>query len=310
MDDDRVAFRVLHDPASDLQVLVDDQDFSSTELHCLECVFNTVADLAGVLANLLEVLANKLLLLDELDVAQGLASQFNGLVETVLATVGNIDNLDNLGLQTTIEQVGLVKIVLEIGGTSQHQTGDVGLVVGDVVLNSQLGDLADVVVTLFLTETRETQSGLTTTALWGSVWTNIVLNQSGATHVLLGQIDGETLKDLASVTTESTEQSTVTVHDNETELLISLEKFTQGFSVELVVTKVEGGVDGLERFEVDINLALLSFRGDNFTTVHDQSIGRDLVVELQTLLSRGNGRQHGESVHSRLNVGGGTLLCD
>jgi hypothetical protein len=39
------------------------------------------------------VSTNKLLLLNELDVAQGLASQFNGLVETVLATVGNIDNL-------------------------------------------------------------------------------------------------------------------------------------------------------------------------------------------------------------------------
>jgi hypothetical protein len=40
--------------------------------------------------------------------------------------------------------------------------------------------------------------------------------------VLLGQIDGETLKDLTGVTTESTEQSTVTVHDNETELLVRL----------------------------------------------------------------------------------------
>ena len=132
----------------------------------------------------------------------------------------------------------------------------------------------------------------------------------GGTHVLLWQVNGETLKDLTSVTTESTEQSTVTVHDNETELLIGLKKLTQCFSVELVVTKVEGGVDGLERFEVDVNLALLSFRGDNFTTVHDQSIGRDLIVELQTLLGRGNGRQHGESIHSRLNVGGGTLVCD
>lgn len=128
--------------------------------------------------------------------------------------------------------------------------------------------------------------------------------------MLLGQINGEALKDLTSVTTESTEQSTVTVHDNETKLLISLKKLTQGFSVELVITKVEGSVDGLERFEVDVNLALLSFRGDNFTTVHDQSIGGDLVVQLQTLLSRGNGRQDGESVHSRLNVRGGTLLCD
>lgn len=128
--------------------------------------------------------------------------------------------------------------------------------------------------------------------------------------MLLGQINGETLKDLTGVATESTEQSTVTVHDNETELLIGLEKLTQCLGVELVVTQVEGCVDGLERFEVDVNLALLSFRGDNFTTVHDQSIGRDLVVELQTLLSRRNGRQHGESVHSRFNVGGGTLLCD
>jgi hypothetical protein len=59
--------------------------------------------------------------------------------------------------------------------------------------------------------------------------------------------------------------------------------------VELVVTQVEGGVDGLERLEVNVNLALLSFRGDNFTTVHDESIGRDLVVELETLLGRGNG---------------------
>lgn len=126
--------------------------------------------------------------------------------------------------------------------------------------------------------------------------------------MLLGQIDGETLNDLTSVTTESTEQGTVTVHDNETELLVSLEQFTQCLSVELVVTKVERSVDGLERLEINVNLALLSFRCDNFTTVHDKPIGRDLVVKLETLLSGGNGRQHGETVDTRLNVGGGTLI--
>jgi hypothetical protein len=77
--------------------------------------------------------------------------------------------------------------------------------------------------------------------------------------VLLGQIDGETLEDLTGVTTEGTEQSTVTIHDDETKLLVSLEKLTQGFSVELVVTEVEGGVDWLEGFEIDIDFALLSF---------------------------------------------------
>jgi hypothetical protein len=127
--------------------------------------------------------------------------------------------------------------------------------------------------------------------------------------VLLGQIDGEPLDDLTSVTTESTEQGTVTVHDNETELLVSLEQFTQCLGVELVVTQVERSVDGLERLEVNVNFALLSFRCDNFTTVYDKSIGGDLVVELETLLGRSNGRQHGETVHTRLNVGGGTLDC-
>lgn len=131
---------------------------------------------------------------------------------------------------------------------------------------------------------------------------------SWRTYVLLGQINGETLDNLTSVTTESTKQSTVTVHDDETELLVGLEQFTQCLGVELVVTKVKRGVDGLERLEIDVNLALLSFGGDNFTTVHDKSIGRNLVVELKTLLGRGNGRQHGETVHTRFNVGGGTVL--
>jgi uncharacterized membrane-anchored protein len=107
--------------------------------------------------------------------------------------------------------------------------------------------------------------------------------------VLLGQIDGQTLKDLTGVTTESTKQSTVTVHDNETELLVRLQKLTQGLSVKLVVTKVQRCVDGLEGFEVDVNFALLPFGGDNFTTVHNQSIGGNLVIQLETLLGRSNG---------------------
>jgi hypothetical protein len=79
--------------------------------------------------------------------------------------------------------------------------------------------------------------------------------------------------------------------------------------VELVVTKVEGGVDGLEGLEIDVNLALLSLGGDNFTTVHDQSIGGNLVVQLETLLGGGNGRQNGKTVDTRLDVGSSTLWC-
>lgn len=126
--------------------------------------------------------------------------------------------------------------------------------------------------------------------------------------MLLGKIDGQTLQNLTSVTTEGTEERTVTVHDDETELLVRLKQLAQSLGVELVVTQVERSVDRLEGLEINVNLALLSFRGDDFTTVDDQAIGRDLVVQLETLLGGGNGRKDGQTVHTRLDVGGSTLF--
>ena len=77
--------------------------------------------------------------------------------------------------------------------------------------------------------------------------------------------------------------------------------------MEFVVAKVQRRVDGLEGFEVDVDLALLAFGGDDFTTVDDKAIGWDLGVELETLLGGGNSRQDGKTVDARLDVGGGTL---
>jgi hypothetical protein len=163
----------LEDPASNLQVLEDDQSLSSTSLQSLEGVVDTVTDLARVLGDVVEVLVDELLLLDELDIAEGLTSQLYSLVETVLASIRYVDDLDDLGLQTVVEKIGLVEIVLEIGGTSENNASYVDLVGGDEVLYRQFSDLTDVVVALFFTETSETQSGLTTTT------------------VLLGKIDGK-----------------------------------------------------------------------------------------------------------------------
>lgn len=77
--------------------------------------------------------------------------------------------------------------------------------------------------------------------------------------------------------------------------------------MEFVVAKVQRRVDGLEGFEVDVDLALLAFGGDDFTTVDDKAIGWDLGVELETLLGGGNSRQDGKTVDARLDVGGSTL---
>jgi len=78
--------------------------------------------------------------------------------------------------------------------------------------------------------------------------------------------------------------------------------------MELVVTEVQRGVDGLEGLEVDVDLALLALGGQDFTTVDDEAIGRDLGVQLQALLGRGNGGQDRQTVDSGLDVGGGTEL--
>ena len=286
---DLLARRSLQDPAGNVQVLVDNEGFGSTEFQSFESILNTVADTAGILTDLLKVFANQLLLLDKLDISESLSSEFDGLVEAVLTTVRHINDLDNLGLEALVEEIGLVEIILEIGGTSKNDTSNVDLVVGDEVQNSQLGNLADVVVTLFLTETGETQRRLTTTT------------------VLLGKIDAELLNDVSGVSTQRAEQCTVTIHDNETELLVRFEQLTESLGVELVVTEVQRGVDWLERFEVNVNLSLLSFRGDDFTAVDNEAIWRDLVVELETLLGRGNRREDGQAIDTGLDVGGGTL---
>ena len=124
------------------------------------------------------------------------------LIEPVLATVTDIDYLDDLRSQTRIEHVTLAQLGLEVGATSKHETGYVDLVIRDEVLNRQLGDLPDVIVALLVTKTRETQGRLTTTT------------------VFLGQVDGKFVNDLTRITGKCTEKCTVSVHNNKSKALI------------------------------------------------------------------------------------------
>lgn len=166
VEDDLCSLRALQDPAGDFQVLKDDQGFGCTGFQGLERIVNTIADLARIHRDVVEVGVDELLFLDELDIAERLASQLDGLVEAVLASVGHVDNLDDLGLQTIIKQIGLVQVVLEVGRTGENDTGDIDLVSRNKVLYCQLRDLSDIVVALFLSQTGETQGRLTTTAVF------------------------------------------------------------------------------------------------------------------------------------------------
>jgi hypothetical protein len=125
------------------------------------------------------------------------------------------------------------------------------------VLDSHLSDLTDVVVALFVTKTRETKSGLTSTS------------------VLLGQIHSELMDDIASVSRNGSKQGTVTIHDDEAELGVRFEQLRKGLRVELVIAHVQGGVDGLVRREINIDLLFLTLVSDDSTAVDDKSSRRN-----------------------------------
>ena len=124
----------------------------------------------------------------------------------------------------------------------------------------------------------------------------------GWTHVFLRQINSKPLENLPGVAAQCTEKGTITIHDDEAKLLIGLQQFTQSFSMELVITEIKRGIDGFEGLKVNVDLPLLSFGGNDFATVHNQSVRGYLVIQFQTLLCGCDGRQNGESIDSRLDI--------
>ena len=107
--------------------------------------------------------------------------------------------------------------------------------------------------------------------------------------MLLGEIDRELVHDVSGVPAQRSEQRAIPVHDDEAKLLVGFKQFAQGLGVEFVIAQVERRVDRFERLEIDVDLPLLAFGGDDFAAVDDQSIWRDFVVKLQALLGGRDG---------------------
>ncbi len=87
------------------------------------------------------------------------------LIEAVLATVRNVDDLHDDSVETDVEEIALVQLLLELGRACQHEAGNIHLVRRDELLRSQLCHFANIVVPLLETKARETQRGLTTTSV-------------------------------------------------------------------------------------------------------------------------------------------------
>lgn len=139
-------------------------------------------------------------------------------------------------------------------------------------------------MSFFLTETCETQSGLSTTS------------------VLLGQIYREFVYDVPGIATKGTEESPIPIHDDESKFLIRFEELAERLRVEFVVTQVKRGVDGLERLKIYIDLPFLPLRRDDFSTVYDQAIRRNFSVELEALLCGSDCGQDGLTIDSRFDI--------
>ena len=212
------------------------------------------------------------------------------MIESVLSSIAHINQLDDLGLETLVKHVGLGQLSLEVSRPCQNQPGYVGLVVGEEELDRGLRHLPHVVVSLLHPQPGEPEGGLTSSA------------------VLLGQVHRELVEHITSVALEydlhlaninitpgtclqSTKESTVTIHHNEAKPVVIGQQRCQGLSVELVVTQVERGVDWLERLKVNVDLLLLALIGDDSAAVDDEAVGRNLGVELESVLDRGDGAQ-------------------
>lgn len=208
--DDLLAGGVSERVSGNVQVLPDNQGLHCTHIESFEGVDNTETVLSGVEGDLVKVLLNQSFLLYELDVGQRVGSELDSLkecfstttsqyglstdlVETVLSSITDIDDLDNLGEKSGVEQVTSTQVGLELCTTGQHQTSNIDLVVGDEMLDCQLGDFSHIVSPRFLSQTGETQSRLTTST------------------VLLRKVDGELVNDFSGITGECSKQRTVSV---------------------------------------------------------------------------------------------------
>lgn len=186
------------------------------------------------------------------------------MIQSIILAVADIKLSQHDVLQTCVEDIRLVAVRLDLRRTSKNQALNIWLVVSDEVLGCQFADLAHVVVALFLSNTRETKGGLTTTT------------------VLFGKLHVHPLQNLLVVALESSVQDTVTVHNDKAKLFVVIQDLAQWLRVESGLATIREGVDGLERLNINRDfLFSLAVANLNNTAKQDQATVRDRFVEFK-----------------------------
>ena len=119
--------------------------------------------------------------------------------------------------------------------------------------------------------------------------------------MLLRQLDWHTLNDLLIVALERREEHSVTIDDDKAKLVVILEKRKQRLRFKTVLASVAEYIDGSERFEGNLDLLLgVAVLHQNDSAEDDETVGRDVLVKLQLLSSRSDGRNDGLACLTRL----------
>lgn len=256
------------DLESDQIELVPDNDFlGDTVGESFHGICDTVDDFPCVHVYFLVKSTDQSLLLYKLDSLETVLTEVDGLVETLLSSVGDIGDVDDDFLESGVQELGLGDEFLEIGVPGDDESGDVWHLVLDVAWGGGFAYLSDVGGSLLHSDSSESLLGLPSSS------------------VLFWEVDGELVDDFSGVSLETAEEGAETVYDDESVLLGACEETLERFGDELVAAFVKGGVDGLERLEGNHDLSFsLSVLSENLSCVDQKTVVWDNWVKLESLL--------------------------
>ena len=100
---------------------------------------------------------------------------------------------------------------------------------------------------------------------------------------------------------ERREQDTITVDDDETKLVIVLEKREERLRLKAVLASVAEDVDSAEGFDGNLELLFsVSVLHEDDAAEDDETVGGDVLVQLQLLSGRSDSRNDGLACLTRL----------
>lgn len=119
-----------------------------------------------------------------------------------------------------IKHIGLAQFGFEISRAGQNEAGDVRLVVRDEEPDSLFRHFADVVVPLLVPEASKSESRLSSSSMF------------------LRQVHCESVQYVPCVSLQCSKKRAVSIHDNESELIVIGQEGGQGFRMKLVITEI------------------------------------------------------------------------